>query len=135
MPGVTSQVLSMHHPTAAATAAWIRVVAHYDAATEAAWLVDPLRAIGSCDPRWATPWMYGALMARRLGDAHAHDRILSEAMALHPLEPWFPWAFGMARLEAGDRRGASTWLRRAADLPGAPQVHAAAADALDEASP
>lgn len=84
------RALSLGHPTAAATLQWIRIVQHHTLPPpDAAWLPDALRPIGALDPRWQTPWAYGALMARSHGDHATARAILREAHERHPDAPWF----------------------------------------------
>lgn len=132
------RILSLGHPTAAATVAWIDVVRRFTRAQDsptgdATWLPGALEPIGELDPRWETPWVYGALMARFLGDVPTHQAVLTRALDLHPAQPWFPYALGMSwYMDLGDPARAADWLERAAALPGAPTVHGEAARAFRE---
>lgn len=127
------RLASLGRSTPAATVAWIRVVARFTRSGpgDAAWLLPALEPVAALDPRWTTPHVYGALMARHLGDHDAQQQLLRRAIDAFPQEPWFPYALGMARyLDHDDLQGAAEWLERAAALPDAPPVHAEAARAM-----
>lgn len=115
------RVLSLGHPTAAATFQWIRIVRHHTLPPpDAGWLHDALQPIGGLDPQWKTPWAYGALMARAHGDPSTARSILLEAATLHPDSPWFPRALAAEHLLAEDPEGAAFWNERAAQIGGSP---------------
>lgn len=96
------RALSLGHPTTAATLQWIRIVQHHTLPPpDATWLPAALHPIGALDPRWTTPWAYGALMARSHGDPATARAILREARALHPDTPWFRDALAAEDAAAG----------------------------------
>ena len=71
------------------------------------------------------------MMVRSLDDISEHERLLSDAMAAHPREEWFPYMLGMSRyLNHEDYAGAADYLDQAADLSDGSEVHRRAARAI-----
>lgn len=97
------------------------------------WLERTLEAIHTLDPRWRTPYYYGALMLRVLGDIDGSDATLRRATEALPNEWFFPFNLGMNYfLYRDDPAEAARWIERAAALPGAPKWYAAAAASMKE---
>jgi len=127
------RLATLDHGTVAATWLWSSTVAGYAAHDwSSPELTTAIRVCGSLDPKWKAPWVYGATMLRSMDDLDAQERVLEEAIAVHPEEPWFPYMLGMSRHIQGDKAGAIKLLDRAADLSGASEVHRRAARAIRE---
>jgi len=129
---VEATVLSMGQPTAAASWIWMRTTERYISERATA---DEIRSsvqqIADTDPTFQTPWVLGALMCERLGEIEVHQDLLALGADRFPSEPWFPWARGMSHwVHDKDTVQAEHWLDRASDIPGAPEIHARAAEAL-----
>ena len=127
-------VASANHPTAAATVLWIRTVeAQVDGADDDA-IAGGAAGAGALDPRWSIPLAYGALMLTGRGALDEAEALVAQGQRLHGDDPWFPYTRGMLALRRGHPEVAADWLEQAAALPGAPEVHQAAADALRDAA-
>ena len=125
-------VASLGHNTLASSGVWMRTVDLFTSDAIGSVHITPgVRTATALDPTWRIPWVYGALMLQDRGDFTNQEALLLDAIEHHPNEAWFPYALGMSRLEHhNDPLGASDWLDYAASMPGSPDVHAAAADAL-----
>lgn len=125
-------VASLGHNTLASSGVWMRTVDLFTSdAIESVHITQGVRTATALDPAWRIPWVYGALMLQDRGEFANQEALLLNAIDHHPNEAWFPYALGMSRLEHhNDPVGAADWLDYAASMPGSPDVHAAAADAL-----
>jgi hypothetical protein len=101
-------------PERAATAAWTALgqqwVRHGALGADAPAMV---RAIGTYDNTWRTPWVLAPLMLQQQGRHAEADRMLIEAQARWPEDPWFPAALGVAALDRGALDDARAWLDQA----------------------
>ena len=95
------------------------------------WLEQMILATTTLDPTWRTPYFYGGVMLRVADDLDGSNAVFEKATRNLPQDWFFPFSIGMnAYLYQHDRVTASTWLKKAAVLPGAPGWYAAAAAAM-----
>lgn len=132
----------MGYDQLAADLLWVRSVLTfadiYDSGGEAnaRWLGTMLETVATLDPGWRTVYFYGGSMARVIGDIDASDAMYQRGAEALPDDPYFPFSLGMNAYmyrKPPDLPRAAEWLRRAAEIPGAPNWYlAAAAGFLDE---
>ena len=129
---IGARLIGYGQPTAAATWMWIHTTERaINGRATASGIRATLAHIGALDPEFQTPWVMGALMCERMGDIPTHQAVLAEAADRFPDEPWFPWARAMSHwVHDQDSAQASAWMERAGDIPGAPEIHARAAEAF-----
>ncbi len=85
------------------------------------WLVTVIDAINTLDPRWRTPYFYGGILLRVLGEVDASDLVFQRGAEAMPEDWFFPFSVGMNYfIVREDDENAAIWLDRAAPLPGAP---------------
>jgi len=136
--GEAVRAVSLGYETLAADLLWVRAVLVYGgldgeeaAQARVAWLGRMIRAVVEVDPIWRTPYFYGATLLRTSGGLDDSDEILHLAMEALPDDPYFPFALGMNHYIArDDALEAARWLKRAAELPGAPAWYGMAARGL-----
>lgn len=132
----------MGYDQLAADLLWVRAVLTfadiYDSGAEAdaRWLRTMLETVATLDPSWRTVYFYGGSMARVIGDIDTSDALYQRGVEALPDDPYFPFSLGMNAYmyrKPPDLPRAAEWLRRAAEVPGAPSWYlAAAAGFLDE---
>ncbi len=107
---------------------WVRAVItfgerwEHDPGSEwVTWLTTMIDAINTLDPRWRTPYFYGGILLRVLGEVDASDRVFQRGAEAMPEDWFFPFSVGMNYFVVrDDLENAAVWLGRAAPLPGAP---------------
>lgn len=128
---------SMGQQTLLADVMWIRAVLQfvelYEHPSEhgTTWLRQMLRSVMELDPDWRTAPFYGGSFMRLVGDVDESDRIYELAHERMPDDPHFPFSIGMnAYLVREDPVRAAEWVKRAAEIPGAPKWYGATVAAL-----
>jgi tetratricopeptide (TPR) repeat protein len=132
------RVASLDHSVHVADLLWVRTVLafgeRWNTTGDRAWVEWLSRTvIGVCqiDPRWRTPYFYGGVMLRVLGDYEGSTAVMKLGSENLPEDPWFPFSVGMnLYIQGGDREEASRWVAEAARRPGAPEWYAVAAVAF-----
>lgn len=117
---------------------WVRTVLvfgeRWDRTADTAWIPwmsRMLLAVTTLDPAWRSPYYYGGLLMRILGDVETSDEMFRRGMRNLPEDPFFPFSLGMnAYLVRGDTRTAGEYLAVASKLPRAPAWYGAAAAAM-----
>jgi tetratricopeptide (TPR) repeat protein len=125
----------------AASVLWIRIVLVFGDRFEegvlqpewSEWLRRTLAATYELDPHWRTPYYYGGLMLRVLGDIDGSDAVFLRATDALPNDWFYPFQLGMNHyLHRDDPDEAARWIAEAARRPGAPRWYAAVAAAMRE---
>lgn len=95
------------------------------------WLRKMLAATTILDEKWRTPYYYGGIMLRVIGDINGSNQIFERATEKLPEDWFFPFSLAM-NLYMYDKNPleAAKWLQKAAELPGAPAWYASAAAAF-----
>ncbi|MEY3214017.1 MAG: hypothetical protein RIT28_4498 [Pseudomonadota bacterium] len=132
------RVASLDHSVHVADLLWVRTVLafgeRWNTTGDPAWVEWLSRTVlGICqiDPRWRTPYFYGGVMLRVLGDYEGSTAVMKLGSENLPEDPWFPFSVGMnLYIQGGDREEASRWIAEAARRPGAPEWYAVAAVAF-----
>jgi tetratricopeptide (TPR) repeat protein len=132
------RVASLDHSVHVADLLWVRTVLafgeRWNTTGDRAWVEWLSRTVlGVCqiDPRWRTPYFYGGVMLRVLGDYEGSTAVMKLGSENLPEDPWFPFSVGMnLYIQGGDREEASRWVAEAARRPGAPEWYAVAAVAF-----
>ncbi len=102
-----------------ASAAWVVAGFEYERAESGERVRRAAEVAGRLDPTWSVPWVYGAMMARRLGAGADAEALLIAGMSIRPDDPTLPALLGAIRwADHQDAEGAARWVRRAAELPG-----------------
>jgi hypothetical protein len=137
--GEALKVAALGQPTLLADAMWVRAVLQFTDVMDGSqvdgtrWLQATLDAVTSLDPGWRTPYFYGGVFMRVLGDIDGSDRVFEAGMSALPADPFFPFSIGMnAYLHRGDSDVAAEMMKHAATLPGAPVWYGAAAASFIE---
>ncbi|MCK6523224.1 tetratricopeptide repeat protein [Myxococcota bacterium] len=132
------RVAALDHSVHVADILWVRSVLafgeRWNTTGDPAWVEWLSRTVlGICqiDPRWRTPYFYGGVMLRVLGDYEGSTTVMKLGSENLPNDPWFPFSVGMnLYIQGGDREEAARWVAEAARRPGAPEWYAVAAVAF-----
>lgn len=137
--GDALKVAALGQPTLLADGMWVRAVLQFTDVMDGSqvdgtrWLEATLDAVTALDPGWRTPYFYGGVFMRVLGDIDGSDRVFGAGMSALPSDPFFPFSIGMnAYLHRGDSEVAAEMMKHAATLPGAPVWYGAAAASFIE---
>ncbi|MCB9792963.1 MAG: hypothetical protein H6741_09570 [Alphaproteobacteria bacterium] len=133
--GEVLRVASLDHHVHVADLLWVRTVlefgANYDAAPDPAWgqwLIESIEGITELDPRWRTPYFFGGVMLRLVGEIDASTEIFKRGAEALPEDPFFPFSVGMNYyMHHGDPEEAARWVEMAAERPKAPDWYKVAA--------
>lgn len=97
------------------------------------WLSTMIQAINVLDPPWRTPYFYGGILLRVLGDVDGSDAVFRQGAEALPDDWFFPFSVGMNYfLVRDDPKTAAEWLDRAALLDEAPAWLASTAAELKQ---
>lgn len=132
------RIASLDHSVHVADILWVRSVLafgeRWNTTGDRAWVEWLSRTVlGICqiDPRWRTPYFYGGVMLRVLGDYDGSTAVMKLGSENLPNDPFFPFSVGMnLYLNGGDREESARWVAEAARRPGAPEWYAVAAVAF-----
>ena len=132
------RIASLDHSVHVADILWVRSVLafgeRWNTTGDRAWVEWLSRTVlGVCqiDPRWRTPYFYGGVMLRVLGDYEGSTAVMKLGSESLPDDPWFPFSVGMnLYIQGGDREESARWVAEAARRPGAPEWYAVAAVAF-----
>lgn len=128
------RIASLDHSVHVADILWVRSVLafgeRWNTTGDRAWVEWLSRTVlGICqiDPRWRTPYFYGGVMLRVLGDYEGSTAVMKLGSENLPNDPFFPFSVGMnLYLNGGDREESARWVAEAARRPGAPEWYAVA---------
>lgn len=132
------RIAALDHSVHVADILWVRSVLafgeRWNSTGDPAWVEWLSRTVlGVCqiDPRWRTPYFYGGVMLRVLGDYEGSTAVMKLGANNMPNDPFFPFSVGMnLYMNGGDREEAARWVAEAARRPGAPEWYAVAAVAF-----
>jgi tetratricopeptide (TPR) repeat protein len=132
------RIAALDHSVHVADILWVRSVLafgeRWNTTGDRAWVEWLSRTVlGICqiDPRWRTPYFYGGVMLRVLGDYEGSTAVMKLGSEKLPNDPFFPFSVGMnLYLNGGDREESARWVAEAARRPGAPEWYAVAAVAF-----
>lgn len=129
------RVASLDHHVHVADILWVRTVlefgANYDAKPDPAWgqwLAVSISGIAELDPKWRTPYFFGGVMLRLVGEIDASTEIFKRGSEALPEDSFFPFSVGMNYyMHYGDPEEAARWVEIAAQRPNAPEWYRTAA--------